>query len=174
MKKLLSSVLVAGLLGVVGANAADNQIVIQGTVTAGAVVGFSDMSAESLGSGSTAVLKFKDPGAAIDFGQYAPGETMPSITKDLFVKTNTSGVSIPIDESRYNDKLYQAIKEKGLKLSYKVMGSSYTIGSYKPLEVASNPNYGRNPVGYIEVIPSSVKLPEGTYKTTLIASISLR
>jgi hypothetical protein len=35
----------------------------------------------------------------------------------IFVKTNTSGVSIPIDKSRYNDKLYQAIKEKEFKLS---------------------------------------------------------
>jgi hypothetical protein len=138
-------------------------------VLPGAVVGFSDVSSESLAQSKPEV---KD--LTIDFGSINNDEVLQKVTMPIYVKTNTSGVTISIDDSRYNSNLYKAIKEQGLKLNYKVMGQSYSVGSSNALEIASNPNYGKAPVGYIEVIPSSVKLPQGRYKTTLVASISLR
>ena len=108
MKKgILSICLLSSLLF-----SADNEIKLIATVLPGAVVGLSDVSSESLAQSKPVV---KD--MTVNLGTINKDEVLQKVTMPIFVKTNTSGVSIPIDESRYNDKLYQAIKEKEFKLS---------------------------------------------------------
>ena len=165
MKKslILLNIIASILLG------SDNQIRLEATVLPGAVVGFSDVSSESLAQSSP---KVKD--MTINFGEIKEGEVLPKVIMPIFVKTNTSNVTLSLDTSINNQNLQKAMDRYGLSLTYKVLGKRYVIGSSSAVEIAANPNYGKVEVGYLEVIPSSQKLPQGSYKTTLIASISLK
>ena len=176
MKRLLSSVLVVGLLGVVGANAADNEIVLEGTVTAGAVVGFEDVSSESLGNGSTAVIKFKDPGAAIDFGQKAPGETFDAITKDLYVKTNNgAGVTMEITDATNSGNLAHTDGDT-IAVTYELMSSAYTVGTTGAVDLVTAVNDGSSSVGTLKMTPAQLTAIQkaGDYRTTLSVTIALK
>ncbi|NPA60458.1 MAG: hypothetical protein GXO30_08405 [Epsilonproteobacteria bacterium] len=176
MKKLLSSVLVAGLLGAVAVNAADDEIVLEGTVTAGAVVGFENVSGESLGTGSTAVIKFKDPGASIDFGTKAPGETFDAITKDLYVKTNNGpGVTMELTDATNSGNLAHADGDT-ISIAYELMGSSYTIGTTGAVDLVTAVNDGTSSVGTLKMTPAELTAIQkaGDYTTTLSVTIALK
>ena len=89
MKKLLSIAAVAALLST--AAVADNTIGVSGTVLPSAVVGFSDVSGETLGGPD----KFLD--YAVDIGSTELNSRFNTITNSFYVKSNNpNGVNISI------------------------------------------------------------------------------
>jgi hypothetical protein len=179
MKKLLSSVLVAGLLGVVGANAADYKIVIQGTVLPVAAVSFADISSYDLKKGNV----FKDSGNGangntIDLGNIKPNETFTAVTRDIYVKTNTKGdVRIIISDITNNGKLTHSDGDATINVSYKLGGSDYTLGT--PYTISSgSTNDGSDAVlsgsdGFVITPAAASGLQKaGSYSTTLTVVVS--
>ena len=173
MKKYLSAFAMITAFSIGSLYASDNQLVLESVVTAGAVVGFSDMSGESLGSGQTGTVVFRNPTNSFYFGTISAGEQFTQMTKPLYVKTNNgSGVSITIDDASNSGNL-KRFGGATIIVDYKILGSDYTIGD--SVNLLTTTNTGSSSIGDLEIIPRQTDAIQeaGNYGTSLDVTIAL-
>ena len=126
MKKSFLTIIL--LVGFVGVNAmADDTITISGTVLPAAVVGFSDVSGETLNAND----RFMD--ATIDMGTDEPNEGFTITPKYFYVKSNNpNGISISITPHTSENSSGFLTGETGevLSLQYFIDGfSNYSMSA---------------------------------------------
>ena len=170
MRKLISSVLVASLLGVVGANANNNEIVLKGMVAPSAIVGlYKAVNGDAL---SANTFTFKDPGE-INFSVIAAGGKFEEKDIPVYVKTNIGkGVNIKLTDKTNNGKLTHANGDT-IDVTYKYGGDTLTLGTAKSL--VPTVNDGSQPTGNnLVIIPaqSDAIQRSGEYTTTLTVEIA--
>ncbi|NPA60457.1 MAG: hypothetical protein GXO30_08400 [Epsilonproteobacteria bacterium] len=173
MKSFILSGLAVVLLSI-AANANDNEIVLEASVTPGAVVGFSDMSGESLGTGTTSIVVFRNPTDTFYFPTISAGEQFAAMTKPIYVKTNNgAGVTITLDDSANGGNL---VRTGGatIEVDYTLLGASYTIGS--TVNLTDDVDDGDTSIGDLVIAPKQTDDIQraGTYGTTLTVTIALR
>ena len=164
MKKLLSIAAVAALL-TTGANAANNEIQVQGEVEAGAVV--------SLGGAPVADLVgnvFLFEGATIDLGKMAlAGDT--TVTTALHVKTNSDdGVKMTLSDATNSGNLAATGKASiVMKYALSELGD-LTLGTSQSIATATNDGATK-----VDDFVATATVPgdqeSGNYATTLTVLI---
>ena len=173
MKRFILVSMMASLI-CLNTHAADNEIALEAAVTAGAVVGFSDMSSESLGSGTTGIVKFKNPTDTFYFGTISAGEQFTAMIKSIYVKTNNkNGVSITLTDASNNGNL-KRLGGATIEVDYKILGSAYNIGD--TVNLTNGVNDGGSSIGTLEIAPKVTDAIQraGNYGTTLTVTIALR
>ncbi len=163
MKKLLSIAAISALL-VTGANAIENEIVVQGEVQAGAVVSIGDYMGTEL-VGGTMVLE----GTTIDLDSMPLGGDTP-ISLPISVRTNsTSGVKMTLTDTVNSGFLVDGDKEP-IKMAYQAKGSDVELGA--SFELVNGTDDGTVSVGDFiatATVPSAQE--SGVYSTTLTALV---
>ena len=128
MKKSFLTVML--VMGVVGVNSmADDTITISGTVLPAAVVGFSDVSSETLNEND----RFID--AVINIGTGEPNEGFTVTPSHFYVKSNNpNGVSISITPHTGENSSGHLTGETG-----EILGMQYFIGGFNSYSMSSSP-----------------------------------
>ncbi len=159
-----AAVAVVAALGLMPVSAADNQIIINGTVGTVSVVGFQDVSAETTDGLFV--------GATLDLGTAAPGADFTTLTKDIYVLTNNSaGVAITLTDAAASNGDLQG-PGANIPVVYSLMGAAYTLGVQKTL--TTTPKDGTTTVGTFVANPDPAAADQtpGTYTVTLNVAVT--
>jgi len=168
MKKLLSIAAVAALLSI-GA-IADNTIDVSGEVLPSAVVGFADVSGETLGTD-----KFID--ATINLGSHEVDafNTDAATSKDIFVKTNiaTGNTVTMAITSNNGDTLKDEVSGATIPVTYTVGNTALATDGTNPVTLANAANAGSQAITDKFTIATNAADDQlaGTYGATLTVEI---
>ena len=173
MNKILSIAAVAALLST-GA-IADNEITITGEVLPSAVVGFVDVSGQTL----TGTDKFVD--ATIDLGSHEVdvfnNDALAASSSDIFVKTNIASAADHIVTMAITDPNGGALKDAAsdatIPVKYKVGETELNPSGTNTVTLATEANDGSSAIGKkFTVTPNATATQlAGTYGTTLTVAI---
>ena len=173
MKNILNKlVMTAGVIALSATSinaAADNTIVITGDVSASVVVGFADVSAEAANAGR--FVSTPD----IDLGAVLPGADFTTVTRDIFVNTNsTTGASITLTDASTNaGALMNGANTVPVAYSFTNTGA-YTVGTTGAVALNAGVNAGSVAVDTLTINPDVTAGGQavGTYSTTLTVVIA--
>jgi len=147
--------------------AADDTIVITGTVSDSIVVGFTDVSAEATAAG-------RFVGADIALGSVLPGDTWAAVTKNIFVKTNSAtGVKMKLDDAAAAAGVLQGAGAD-IAVTYNLMGGAYTVDSGAYVSLVGTTDAGSVSVGDLVITPAATDGAQtvGDYTVTLNVTLA--
>lgn len=165
-KALVSVGLVSAMIASLNA-AADDTIVITGTVSDSMVVGFSDVSGEVAAAG-------KFIGADVALGSVLPGDTWTAVTKNIFVKTNSAtGVKMKLDDAAAAAGVLQG-PGADVAVTYNLMGGAYTVDSGTYVSLVGTTDAGSVSVGDLVITPDATDGAQtvGDYTVTLNVTLA--
>ena len=167
MKKALVATSLVGMIATSVNAAADDTIVITGTVSDSMVVGFQDVSAEAASTG-------RFVGADVALGAVLPGSTWTAQTKNIFVNTNsTTGVKMTIDDAAGAAGVLQG-PGANVAVTYNLMGAGYTVDSGTAVSLVAVADAGSVSVGDLIITPAATGGAQtvGTYTVTLNVTLA--
>ena len=176
MKSILTKALVAiGLVSAIAtsanAAAANDTIVITGTVTVSMVAGFSDVSGQT---GTAAGLFI---GEDVALGSKLAGETWVAQTKNIFVKTNSAtGVKMTLTDADAGQAgVLQLAGGADVAVGYNLMTAAYTVDTTGAVSLVAGPNAGTVSVGDLVITPAALAADQagGDYTTTLNVTLAV-
>ena len=174
MKNLITKAAVAvSLAGLVSTTsfAANNAITLTAEIGVVTVVGFADVSAETLND------TFVNATPDLDFGLVAAGTDFTAITTPIFVRHNDTATNAQItftDAANGGNLKHSALAEV-IPVTYTILGNAITLGTPVELLAAGTVNAGSVSLGDFVATPTAggtAGKSTGIYSTTLTVTVS--
>ena len=172
--KLKKAVVATGLVAAIATSvnaAADNEIIITGTVSSSVVVGFADVSGQAANTGLFV-------GADIDVGTVLPGADFTTVSNSIYVKTNhTGGIGMTITDSAAAAGVLKDTLAVGadIPVTYTLNGAGYTVGTTGSVTITTGINDGTGALANPFIVnPDAAAADQsvGTYTATLNVAIA--
>lgn len=164
-KALVGAGLVSAMVASLNA-AADDTIVITGTVNSSMVVGFADVSAEAASAG-------RFVGADVALGSVLPGAAFTESTQPIFVNTNSAtGVKMKLDDAAAAAGVLQGAGAN-IPVTYTLMGAAYTVDSGSYVSLVGTTDAGSVSVGDLVITPAATAADQATGAYTVTLNVTL-